>query len=182
MPRDLKTKYIGEELPFPHHFVRGNYTNFYLMHPISEADVVNDILHLLRGYKVDAAVIDAGGRRARGQMTAAARAAGLQIGNLSRLATGGGIPKGYADIEATLAPDGRSLFIEAKQPMRLDACGKIISHGGAPSTEQLEFLHEKHRRGALVMVAWSADEVHQHFAAELEANRKAITGHAISGT
>jgi hypothetical protein len=163
--------------PFPHKFVRGNYREYYLMQGMSENDVVRDIVALLQSYKVDAAIIDAGGRRARGRLMAAAKTAGLELGKLAQLKTGGGIPKGFADIEATLAPDGRSLYIEVKQPLCLSACGKVRLEAGEPSREQLEFLREKQLRGALVMVAWAADDVEHHLETELKRNRRAVTNH-----
>ena len=165
------------QYPFPHKFDRTNYSDFYLMHRMSETDVVKDIMHLLLSYRVDAAIIDAGGRRARGQLAAAAKTAGLDIGKLPHLKTGNGIPKGFADIEATLAPDGRSLYIEVKQPRCINQCGKVEHHEGEPSPDQLEFLREKHARGALVMVAWSADDVEHYLLAELQRNRRAMLRH-----
>jgi hypothetical protein len=160
--------------PFPHKFDRSNYPDLYLMYRLTEADVVKDIMHLLQSYKVDAAIIDAGGRRVRDRLAAAANSQGTDIGKLSHLKTGNGIPKGYADIEATLAPDGRALFIEVKQPRCINQCGKVEHHEGEPSLEQLEFLRQKQARGALVMVAWSADDVEHYLNAELHRNRRVL--------
>lgn len=160
--------------PFPHKFVQGNYKDFYLAQHMSEADVVRNIVALLQSYRVDATVIDAGGRRARGRLIAAAKTAGIEIGKLPHLKTGAGIPKGFADIEATLAPEGRSLYIEVKQPRCVNACGKVEHREGEPSPEQLEFLRKKQARGALVMVAWSADDVEQYLHTELRRNRRAM--------
>ena len=163
--------------PFPHKFDRANYRDFYLMHRMNESDVVKDIMELLHSYKVDATIIDAGGRRARGQMVAAAKSAGLEVGHLAHLKTGDGIPKGFADIEATLAPDGRALYIEVKRPRCLNSCGRVERHETEPSIDQLEFLCEKHARGALVMVAWSAEDVEHYLLAELQRNRRAMMRH-----
>jgi hypothetical protein len=173
---------MNNHYPFPHKFDRANYRDFYLMHRMNESDVVSDIMDLLHSYKVDATIIDAGGRRARGQMMAAAKSAGLEIGKLPHVKTGGGIPKGFADIEATLAPEGRALYIEVKQPRCLNSCGRVERHEGEPSQDQLEFLREKHARGALVMVAWAADDVEHYLLAELQRNRRAMVRHGESQT
>ena len=107
-------------------------------------------------YRVDAVPIDAGGRRQRGRMMGAAKAAGVALGGIQNVKTGRAIPAGFADLEATLAPEGRSLYTEVKAPRWIDSNGGIIRPAGKPSAEQLEFLLSKYVRGAIVMVAWSA--------------------------
>jgi len=158
---------------FPFAYEHGKYRAYYLMHHPSEAQVQADILALLHAYKVDGAAVDAGGKRARGRLAAAARHRGVNIGDLPNITTPE-IQKGWADIEATLAPDGRALFIEVKHPRWVDGCGKTIRQEGQPSQEQLEWLREKQSRGALVMVAWAADDVESHLQIELHRNRKAM--------
>ena len=48
------------------------------------------------------------------------------------------------------------------------------STAGKASADQLEFLLSKHERGALVMVAWSAQDVASAFGKFLEINRRAL--------
>jgi hypothetical protein len=88
--------------------------------------------------------------------------------------TGAAIPSGFADLEATLAPIGRSLYIEVKAPAWIDTDKRVIRQAGQPSADQILFLLSKHRRGALCMVAWSAADVEQLLGTHLELNRRAM--------
>lgn len=162
--------------PFASKFRDWRYSRFYLSSCVSEKKVQQDIVKLLETYRVDVAAIDAGGRRARGVMMARAKASGIPIGKLASVKVGSAIPAGYADLEGTLAPSGRSLFIEVKAPAWIDAKGNIIRAAGAASREQLEFLYEKHNRGAYVMIAWAAKDVLEELDALLIENRRAVTG------
>jgi len=146
----------------------------YLMQCLKESFVQAQILELLLMYRVDAVPIDAGGRRQRGRMMGAAKAAGVALGGIQNVKTGRAIPAGFADLEATLAPEGRSLYIEVKAPRWIDSNGGIIRPAGKPSAEQLEFLLSKYVRGAIVMVAWSAFDVDDYLRPQLERNKKAL--------
>lgn len=146
----------------------------YLMQCVTESFVQAQILELLSLYRVDAAAIDAGGRRQRGRMMGAAKAAGIELAGVQNVKTGHAIPKGFADLEATLAPEGRSLYIEVKAPRWINEHGETIRAGGKPSREQLEFLLSKHVRGAVVMVAWSAFDVDEYLRPHMERNRRAL--------
>ena len=161
--------------PFPWRFDGRRYSDLYLMARIDEARVQAEILELLRTYDVDAVPIDAGGRRIRGRMMAA-RSAGIPLGGVQHAKTGAAIPAGFADLEATLAPTGRSLYVEVKAPAWIDADKKVIRQAGQPTAEQIEFLLSKHRRGALCMVAWSAGDVQQYLCAHLRANWAELHG------
>jgi hypothetical protein len=160
----------AEAYPFPWRFEGYRYPDFYLMSRIEEARVQAEILEMLRAYAVDAIAIDAGGRRIRGRMMAAARSAGIALGGVVHAKTGAAIPAGFADLEATLAPTGRSLYIEVKAPAWIDAGKKVIRRAGQPTPEQIEFLLAKHRRGALCMVAWSATDVEGYLGTFLRGN------------
>jgi hypothetical protein len=144
------------------------------MRCLKESFVQAQILELLALYRVDAVPIDAGGRRQRGRMMGAAKAAGMNLRGIQNVKTGHAIPKGFADLEATLAPEGRSLYIEVKAPRWIDENGSVIRPAGKPSTEQLAFLLSKHARGAVVMVAWSAFEVDEFLLPLLERNKRAL--------
>jgi hypothetical protein len=146
------------------------------MSSVTEVRVQKEIIDLLTTYHVDVAAIDAGGKRARGRLMGAAKSAGVAVGALANVKTGGAIPKGFADLEATLAPSGRSLYIEVKAPAWYRYDGKLVRANGHASAEQLEFLLEKHKRGAVVLVAWSAQDVIDALGAGLLLeNRRALT-------
>jgi hypothetical protein len=136
--------------------------------------VQQDILALMRAFDVDAVPIDAGGHRQRGRMMGAAKKAGIDLARISNAKTWYSIPAGFADLEATLAPVGRSLYIEVKAPAWIDEKKKIIRRAGEPSQEQLDFLLEKLRRGACVLVAWSAKDVEDYIGSQIELNRRVL--------
>jgi len=166
--------WVLTEYPFPVEFNSARYTRLYLYSQANEARVQADVITLLRSYGVDACAIDAGGRRARGRMMAAAKSAGVALAGIQNVKTGSAIPAGFADVEATLAPDGRALYIEIKAPAWINSDGSLIRRAGKPSAEQLEFLMSKHRRGALVLIAWSATDVNEWFQTELAENQRAL--------
>jgi len=155
---------------FPCKFERTRYTEHYLMKRVTEAQVQSDIVQLLNAYKVDATAVDAGGRRSRGRIVAAAAAKGIDASSLGKIKLGGELPKGFSDLEATLAPNGRALYIEVKAPAWLNEKGNIDAAAGKPSDDQLEFLFSKWRRGALVMVAWSQTDVMDYLGHALREN------------
>jgi hypothetical protein len=161
--------------PFPWQFDRALYPDLYLMSRVSEGRVQTDIVDFLQLYKIDAVPIDAGGRRQRGRMMGAARAAGVDLAGVQNVKTGRAIPAGFADIEATLAPTGRALYIEVKAPAWIyPGTKKLLRSAGRPTNDQLEFLLSKYERGALVMVAWSAADVERWFGKYLQRNRSAL--------
>ena len=98
------------EHPFPAKFEIHRYPDAYLMQQVTEEQVQRSILELLAIYKVDAIAIDAGGRRQRGRMMGAAKKSGIDLAAISNAKTWYSIPAGFADLEGTLAPDGRSLY------------------------------------------------------------------------
>jgi hypothetical protein len=163
-----------DNYPFPWRFDGTRYSDLYLMSQVTEATVQADILALLELYDVDAVPIDAGGRRQRGRMMGAAKKAGIDLSPISTVKTWYSIPAGFADLEATLAPEGRSLYIEVKAPAWWDSNRKVIRKAGQASVEQLDFLISKHRRGACVLVAWSANDVEDYVAAQLHLNRRSL--------
>jgi hypothetical protein len=165
---------MTQAYPFPWKFEGYRYSDLYLMRQVTEAQVQSDILALMAAYDVDVVPIDAGGRRQRGRIMAAAKSAGVQLGGIQNVKTGAAIPSGFADLEATLAPAGRSLYIEVKAPAWLNGEKKIMRRAGQPSAEQLEFLVEKHRRGAVVLVAWSSKDVEEYLGTQLDINRRAL--------
>ncbi len=165
---------MSASYPFPWRFDGTRYSDHYLMSQLTEARVQGHIIALLSAFDVDAVPIDAGGRRQRGRMMGAAKAAGMDLAGVQNVKTGAAIPAGFADLEATLAPEGRSLYIEVKAPAWLDANRKVIRRAGQPSLEQLEFLLSKYLRGACVLVAWSAKDVEDYVAAQLHLNRRSL--------
>ena len=177
--RRASTKIRLDELadvvyPFPWRFDPRNYSELYLLSNVTEAQIQADIVKTLKSFRIDAMPIDAGGRRARGALMGAAKTAGLEIGSLASVKTGNAIPGGFADLEATLAPSGRSLYIEVKAPVCLTVNLSILRPAGKPTAEQLAFLLEKHNRGALVLVAWAVTDVVKFLGPRLAENRKAL--------
>lgn len=169
----MKAARTKESWPFPWKFDGSRYGDLYLMNQVTEAQVQKDILAMLALYKVDAVPIDAGGRRQRGRMMGAAKAAGVNLAGVQNVKTGAAIPAGFADLEATLAPEGRSLYIEVKAPAWIDGKNKVIRRAGKASPEQLEFLLSKYERGAIVLVAWSSQDV-EDYVPELDLNRRSV--------
>lgn len=159
---------------FPWRFERQRYADLYLLSQVTESQVQKQILELLHAYSVDAVAIDAGGRKQRGRMMAAAKQSGVALAGLQNVKTGFAIPEGWPDIEATLAPKGRALFIEVKAPAWIDGKGKIIRAAGRPSVEQLDLLHSKQDRGAKVLVAWASTDVTEFMGDLLVTNLEAV--------
>ena len=156
------------DYPFPHKFDAGKYNAHYLLSRVPENVVQKSILDLLWRYHVDAIAIDAGLKTARRKFISKALAFGLDgtsfKGGLAEL------PAGHSDLAGTLAPAGRSLYIEVKAPAWIDERGKVIRSAGKPTTEQLDFLLSKYDRGAIALVAYSVDDVSEFLGKELIAN------------
>jgi len=164
------------DYPFPWTFIRENYSAHFLASCASEEHVQKSILKLLRAYQVDAIAIDAGGKRERGRAIRRAKMIGIDVAAIVKGGNGSTIPPGHADIAATLAPDGVSLYIEVKAPAWITPGGKIAREAGIPSVEQLDFLSEKFARGAFVMVAYSIDDVANHLGKRLQNNLDTLRG------
>jgi len=146
--------------PFLWKFDRSKYADNYLVQQVSEEQVQAGIVAELEFWKIDVVAIDAGMKRARGRMVAAAWMRGIDVREIVKFKAGG-IPAGWSDLHATLAPDGVGLYVEVKAPAWIDPgnYSKVIREAGKPSDEQLAFLDSKHSRGAIVTVAWSVDDV-----------------------
>ena len=163
--------------PFPHEFDAGKYPAYYLLSAVPEKDVQSAILDLLRLYDVDAIAVDAGAKGLRQTLSARMRRAGFDAKTISSLLSGGlgsEIPAGHSDIVGTLAPSGCGLYIECKRPATIDESGKVLESAGRAEPEQLDFLLSKFERGAIVMVAYSQDDVKHYLQAELLRNLKAM--------
>lgn len=160
--------------PFLSRFDRSRYSELYLISQVREEDVEDAIIKTLHTYGVDAIKIDAGQRRARGRVMAAAKAIGVDPRRLIDYKAGG-LPAGFSDLEATLAPNGLGLYIEVKAPAWIDPKTKsVIREAGKPTQEQLDFLLSKHERGAIAFCAWSVDDVTRRLIREIETNRIAV--------
>lgn len=161
--------------PFLWKFERERYADNYLVQQVSEEQVQAAIVAELEFYRIDVVAIDAGMKRARGRMIAAAWMRGIDVGEVVKFKAGG-IPAGWPDLHATLAPDGVGLYVEVKAPAWIDPgnYSKVIREAGKPSDEQLGFLDSKHSRGAIVTVAWSADDVMRTLGERAIKNRSAL--------
>ena len=171
------------EYSFPHRFDRARYKPFYLLRHLSEAQVQAEIVSQLRALKVDVIAIDAGGKKTRGLMLSRAKQSGQPV-DVALMSTKTDL-KGFPDLEATLAPEGRALYIEVKAPEWIEPSGdwnhngtqfRVVRKAHKPTQEQLDFLHAKQQRGALVLVAWSVTDVFDHVGSYLERNSKSLKG------
>lgn len=169
------TRELPKAFPFPWKFDRSLYSNAYLVQQVSEEQVQEAIVCSLEFFEIDVIAIDAGMRRARGRVIAAARTRGIDARDLVKFQAGG-LPAGHSDLSATLAPAGVGLFIEVKAPAWIDPDkpSRIISEAGKATPEQLAFLDSKHSRGAIVLVAWSVDDVTRRLGDLAEKNRRAL--------
>jgi hypothetical protein len=158
--------------PFPWKWDRQRYSINYLVQRVTEQQVQDAIVAELEFFRIDVIAIDAGMKRARGRMIQSAKASGIDISKIVNFKAGG-IPAGFSDLSATLAPGGVGLYIEVKKPAWSDpdAPFRNISEAGAATDEQLAFLDSKHSRGAIVMVAWSVDDVLRTLGERAEKNR-----------
>jgi hypothetical protein len=166
---------IAQTFPFPWKFARSLYSDAYLVQRVSEEQVQEAIVVCLEFFEVDVIAIDAGMKRARGRVIAAARTQGVDARAIAAF-HGGGLPAGHSDLSATLAPNGVGLYIEVKAPAWIDPDkpSRIISEAGKATQEQLAFLDSKHSRGAIVLVAWSVDDVMRRLGDLAEKNRRAL--------
>lgn len=165
---------MPDDYPFPWKFDRQRYAELYLLSGVTEFQVQQAILDLLSTYQVDAVPIDAGGRKQRGRFMGAARRAGVDLCGAQNVKTGGAIPSGYSDLEGTLAPHGKGLYIEVKAPAHIGKDDKVIRPAGKPTPAQLDFLLSKHHRGAVCLVAWSAHDVLELLGPRLDENRRGM--------
>jgi hypothetical protein len=164
------------EYYFRHRFDPHRYSENYLIRQLTEAQVQDAIIAELEFWKVDVIAIDAGMKRARGRILSSAKQLGISAGAAIAKFTAGGLPAGWPDLHATLAPDGVALYVEVKAPAWIDPKTKrIISEAGKPSKEQLFYLDSKHRRGAIVCVAWSVEDVLLVLGDRLENNRASLS-------
>lgn len=161
---------------FPWKFDRTRYSNNYLVQRVSEEHVQSSIIEHLEFYRIDVIAIDAGMKRARGRMAQAAARVGIDVSQIVNFKSGG-LPAGFSDLHATIAPAGIGLYIEVKAPAWIDPDNpsRIIREAGKPTSEQLVFLDSKHLRGAICLVAWSVDDV-MRVVRELAEENRAFLG------
>lgn len=169
--------------PFPHEFDAKKYSEHYLLSHVPESGVQASILDLLWKFKVDAIPIDAGVEHVRGAVyNRLLRQTKLLPGEIMSILRGGigsELPPGHSDLAATLAPEGRSLYIEVKAPAWINERGKIVRSAEKPTQEQLDFLLSKFKRGAIVMVAYSIDDVANYLDAQLRRNFEAARSEGL---
>jgi hypothetical protein len=168
---------IAQSYPFPWKFDRSLYSDNYLVQRVSEEQVQEAIVVCLEFFEIDVIAIDAGMRRARGRVIAAALTRGIDARDIVKFKSGG-LPAGFSDLHATLAPEGIGLYIEVKAPAWIDPDkpSRLISEAGKATPEQLAFLDSKHSRGAIALVAWSIDDVTRRLGDLAERNRRALHG------
>lgn len=141
-------------------FDRTRYPEDYLRRGFSEANVQLVVLARLRQLGCWAHIVDAGAALLRGRAVGALRRAGAST---AALVGRTGIAAGISDILG-IAPDGRPLFVEVKAPAWLapSSLTRRLTQrraAGAPSEDQIAFLLEAERRGAVAGIAWAASDV-----------------------
>ena len=143
-------------------FDPSRYSDAYLLAHVSEDAVQSAIMDLFAAKRIAAAVVDAGGKKIRGGFIRAAKAAGMRNAGALVSQGRGAADAGLSDIVGCL-PGGRALFCEVKAPQwgRIGRGGKlrVLRSAGEPTDDQLGFMDRMAEAGALVMVAWSVDDV-----------------------
>jgi hypothetical protein len=169
---------MSTDYPFRTKFERARYSPLYLMAQLAEDRVQKEIIEFLHLYLVDVYAIDAGAKRLRGHLFHELRRRGTQFDEraLAGAPLEGGLPAGFSDLEATLAPNGRALYIECKAPAWIAIDGRVMRSAQTADQKQLDFLFSKHQRGALVCIAWSVEDVIRATLPALERNRDALCG------
>lgn len=159
------------DYPFLHRFDHARYRRAYLFGCVDEARVQKDISEALRDLLISPDWVDSGAKALRGKLwgslmrllgsmgVTGPRAESMARPVLNSLGGVTAADKGRPDLSGVLAPNGRAWFIEVKAPAHLDpTSGNVLESAGKPSPEQLAFLLEKHRAGAIVGVAWSVED------------------------
>lgn len=130
------------QYPFLHQWDPTRYQRSWLLAKPSEQYVQNEILKLLRGYKVFVYAVDAGEKRMRGKAIRALQSSGADPSHFKNANCWGyDAPSGLSDISGVLSP-GVPFYIEVKRP------------SGRPTQKQLDFLNRAYRYGARVGIAW----------------------------
>ena len=111
-------------------------------------------------------VIDVGERRMRGRLVRR-----LGVSPRALLGLGGANERGIVDLAVTF-PGGRAGWFECKRPAQLAISPKTrrlvqVHAAGEPTAEQLAFLLEQARFGAVAGVLWSHKDLETLVAAEL---------------
>jgi len=176
-----KPKPPPPDLPFLCAFDPTRYKRAYLFGQVPEGHVQRDIIAALALLRIRADWVDSGGAAIRGKvwgaMMRARVAEGLAQAILRNLGGVSAADPGRSDLSGTLAPNGRSWYIEVKAPAWLNPKTEgIIRNAGEPTLEQLDFLIEKHAMGAIVGVAWSVDDALEILGPEAIKAHKAALG------
>jgi hypothetical protein len=146
--------------PFPSTWDTSRYTRSFIMGGQTEDEVQLDIVEQLGALGLELWHTDAGGKRARGQVQRLLRRGGHSDLAKQAAAIKGAtcLPSGFSDLHGVLAPLGRSVYLEVKRPGLFDQVGKCLRKPEEPRQDQLDFLLNMHRAGAVVGVVWSASD------------------------
>ena len=144
-------------------FDASRYPEVWLRAGLDEGRVQALLLQHLRGHGCWVWPVDVGAAALQGRAAGALRRAGVRRPEaLLRGRAPGGVA-GLPDIHG-IAPGGRPLYVEVKRPQHLvpsAKTGRLIQRhpAGEPTREQLAFLLEARRRGALAGVAWGPQDL-----------------------
>ena len=160
VPNDGSVWAIDKPLTLPAYqttWDRHRYTRAYLSLPRGEVHVQAAVLARLQALKAFAFPVDSGAKKLRGRAIGALRRYGaVKPEALLKGSTGAGLA-GLADV-VFVWRNGRAGFLEVKRPA-LIVDGKVQMVAGHATEEQLTFLRNAHRAGAITGVVWSAPDV-----------------------
>lgn len=151
------------QYPFPSRFERARYPTSYLRSGILEDQVQQAVIAALTTrWRAKVTVIDSGDRRLRGRAARLLTARGVNP-NMLMKGMGGTMERGVVDLAVTF-PGGLAGWFETKRPAYCvvsPRTGKLIIErpAGEPTDEQLAFLLEQHRLGAVAGLLWSPHDL-----------------------
>ena len=157
---------------FLHAWKPDRYSAPYLRLGLSEAQVQAFVIAELRQRGIICWPVDVGAKSLRGRAYGALRRGGMSASSAGGVLlgrTGAGVA-GMCDVIGIMPADGRAVCIEVKAPAWFSASiktGKLIQKRapGKPAPEQLEFLANAARSGAVVGVVWASTDLRAIFEA-----------------
>jgi hypothetical protein len=143
---------------FPHEWDQARYSESYLRLGSLHDAVVARCLTWIRVHHHFALEVDVGAKLLRGRAAGALRRAGVAKPSAVLFGRTGAGMAGLVDLVG-VAENGRAIFVEVKAPAWLvpsKKTGRLVQKRAAdvPTTQQMAFLREVHRRGAYAGVAW----------------------------
>jgi hypothetical protein len=154
--------------PFQHKWDASHYSEPFLAIRHSEADIQRMVVHVLQGYGCLTVNVDAGAKVMRGRAAGALMRAGVSAGAARGALLGrtGAASRGTPDVLGC-SRYGEFIALEVKVPAHV-VDGRVKRSAGKPSDEQLRWLSDAHRRGAIVAVVWGPTDIPRLFHYKLD--------------